>query len=426
MSSNAQEGKRLRKRRPTLSCRRIDFGCLPSEQVARLIQDVLRLRSVSQDLKENARYKAILDIRLEEVAATLRILLDENSIPVVLWYVTNDAVLDRVLRYAVSGLARLRQVDPFSGILTAGGSCLCGRRGAFVYELNFLCGCSGITAAEKCKSFRSITRIIEDEAERLYAALPDDSCQPPFGKAVTVARGESVTNWPIPGHENLSFQADRATDEIRLYMAELRTNFAARLIAAQSLRQRNEIIEDALREIGARFEPIRSVIAVTQELYISTGDTVWDQASDDAISNLVEPFRESTGYVRNAHTLRSRHIPAQIERSVQSRDCGHCIVCGTTNDLQLDHIVPFIKGGEHAASNLRLLCEACHGRRHMIAFLPDRIDSLEEIAELDSAHIEELRDYIRAGSDPKYIANYPEPFKTALRRQWQNGGRLYP
>ncbi|MEJ2722473.1 MAG: HNH endonuclease signature motif containing protein [bacterium] len=62
-------------------------------------------------------------------------------------------------------------------------------------------------------------------------------------------------------------------------------------------------------------------------------------------------------------THRSRHIPAKTRDAVFIRDEGRCTHVGTngkrckaTRWLQIDHIVPYAKGGTHAMSNLRLLC----------------------------------------------------------------------
>lgn len=42
-----------------------------------------------------------------------------------------------------------------------------------------------------------------------------------------------------------------------------------------------------------------------------------------------------------------------------------CIKCGSTERLEVDHIVPISKGGKrYALSNLRTLCHSCHKNRH--------------------------------------------------------------
>lgn len=59
----------------------------------------------------------------------------------------------------------------------------------------------------------------------------------------------------------------------------------------------------------------------------------------------------------------SRYIPKKVRDEVHARDKGRCTYvspggrrCGSTWDLQVDHIVPFARGGDNSPSNLRLLC----------------------------------------------------------------------
>jgi 5-methylcytosine-specific restriction endonuclease McrA len=59
----------------------------------------------------------------------------------------------------------------------------------------------------------------------------------------------------------------------------------------------------------------------------------------------------------------NRHIPASVRDRVFARDKGRCTFIGTTGErcaathgLQLDHIVPYARGGRNTADNLRLLC----------------------------------------------------------------------
>jgi hypothetical protein len=60
----------------------------------------------------------------------------------------------------------------------------------------------------------------------------------------------------------------------------------------------------------------------------------------------------------------SRHIPASARDAVFKRDKGRCtyvgsngIRCGATHHLQIDHIIPYARGGTGSLTNLRLLCE---------------------------------------------------------------------
>jgi 5-methylcytosine-specific restriction endonuclease McrA len=61
----------------------------------------------------------------------------------------------------------------------------------------------------------------------------------------------------------------------------------------------------------------------------------------------------------------NRYIPQTVQDEVFARDEGRCAYvspggmrCNSTWDLQIDHIIPFAKGGGHSMDNLRILCRA--------------------------------------------------------------------
>ena len=62
----------------------------------------------------------------------------------------------------------------------------------------------------------------------------------------------------------------------------------------------------------------------------------------------------------------TRNIPLGIRLKVLSRDNFHCVFCGkspVTNagiQLQIDHIIPFSKGGKNVLDNLQTLCNECN------------------------------------------------------------------
>lgn len=54
---------------------------------------------------------------------------------------------------------------------------------------------------------------------------------------------------------------------------------------------------------------------------------------------------------------RQRSIPASVRRAVWLRDQGRCVLCGSTEDLHFDHIIPYSKGGSSwHCDNVQLLC----------------------------------------------------------------------
>lgn len=56
----------------------------------------------------------------------------------------------------------------------------------------------------------------------------------------------------------------------------------------------------------------------------------------------------------------SRTVPIQIKRQLLKESRNQCMICGSKAFLQLAHIVPYHKGGNHKAENLLVLCPTCH------------------------------------------------------------------
>ncbi|MCH8108271.1 MAG: HNH endonuclease [Chloroflexi bacterium] len=54
---------------------------------------------------------------------------------------------------------------------------------------------------------------------------------------------------------------------------------------------------------------------------------------------------------------RRRIIPTEIKLEVWKRDRAKCVICGASDELHFDHIVPYSKGGTSlVAENIQILC----------------------------------------------------------------------
>jgi 5-methylcytosine-specific restriction endonuclease McrA len=66
---------------------------------------------------------------------------------------------------------------------------------------------------------------------------------------------------------------------------------------------------------------------------------------------------------RRAVSVTREPIPKEVQREVWQRDCGKCVVCGSQERLEFDHIIAHSKGGANTARNLQLLCESCNRKK---------------------------------------------------------------
>ena len=60
---------------------------------------------------------------------------------------------------------------------------------------------------------------------------------------------------------------------------------------------------------------------------------------------------------------RRPNLTNALMSKVWIRDNGACVECGSQEDLEFDHIVPFSKGGSSTEENLRILCRRCNRSR---------------------------------------------------------------
>jgi hypothetical protein len=62
---------------------------------------------------------------------------------------------------------------------------------------------------------------------------------------------------------------------------------------------------------------------------------------------------------------RRRLIPSAVKLEVWKRDNAKCAICGATDELHFDHIVPYSKGGTSlTAANVQLLCARHNLAKH--------------------------------------------------------------
>ncbi len=77
----------------------------------------------------------------------------------------------------------------------------------------------------------------------------------------------------------------------------------------------------------------------------------------------------------------SRLVPAHVSRAVWNRDEGRCQyplengeVCGSTYQVEIDHIQPWALGGPSTVANTRLACKLHNGLAARRVFGDERME----------------------------------------------------
>jgi 5-methylcytosine-specific restriction endonuclease McrA len=64
-----------------------------------------------------------------------------------------------------------------------------------------------------------------------------------------------------------------------------------------------------------------------------------------------------------AGPARREVISREVRLAVFERDGGRCVECGSSFDIQYDHVIPFSMGGASTVENLQILCADCNRRK---------------------------------------------------------------
>lgn len=57
------------------------------------------------------------------------------------------------------------------------------------------------------------------------------------------------------------------------------------------------------------------------------------------------------------------HVTTATRKRILARDRHQCVQCGSTERLEVDHILNVARGGTHDLDNLQTLCADCHATK---------------------------------------------------------------
>jgi FtsK/SpoIIIE family/HNH endonuclease len=159
----------------------------------------------------------------------------------------------------------------------------------------------------------------------------------------------------------LTLARNSADDPVYLYKAAA--------LAANGLTDAALLVyDDAIRRGDQSADPGRHAARYAKaELLANTGDLggarrelarlYADRPSWDDYLGLLNRVRPSAERPSRAP------IPEDVRHAVWRRDEGRCVQCGSQEDLEFDHIIPFSRGGSNTERNLQLLCAPCNRRK---------------------------------------------------------------
>ena len=90
----------------------------------------------------------------------------------------------------------------------------------------------------------------------------------------------------------------------------------------------------------------------------------------DTKPKIKKPVSKAESKPNQDKSKRSRHISTSLRVSILHRDGYKCVFCGRSAkqvELEVDHILPFSKGGSNEPSNLQTLCFDCNRELDRVA-----------------------------------------------------------
>ena len=136
----------------------------------------------------------------------------------------------------------------------------------------------------------------------------------------------------------------------------------------------DEISSSTYRSLAGCRQTVEETFVVTEVVEVIGSDDVEVQEVDPSPEPEriyeVKRFESVEAYFKDANpnplTYRKgepnfkRRVSLTTKNKVKERDGDCCLVCGSTQSLEVDHRIALMNGGDNSMENLGTLCEECH------------------------------------------------------------------
>jgi hypothetical protein len=106
-----------------------------------------------------------------------------------------------------------------------------------------------------------------------------------------------------------------------------------------------------------------------------------------------------------------RHIKDAVKTAVFSRDSGRCRMCGSTEILEYDHVIPVSKGGTSDPENIQLLCRSCN-RTKRTRTMKELAAPVEQVATLCAEPAEQVA--TQSTDHAEHVATHSQNMRSKL------------
>jgi hypothetical protein len=88
--------------------------------------------------------------------------------------------------------------------------------------------------------------------------------------------------------------------------------------------------------------------------------TISPAVREKRINEYFRLANENVGALSCNLVIYDRDVPGSVKEDVRHRDGDRCVICGSTDQLEVDHKRALMNGGGNSHANLATLCDDCH------------------------------------------------------------------